>query len=100
MKVVVKDYSVRGRHFVIVKHQDVFCAVEDKYIDENGKLNKALRGVELHPASKLEDCLNYVKDYVEVEYLVSQGHSRAEAFCIYWDRMDMLAQVEEVVGRD
>lgn len=99
MKVVVQDFSIRGKHFVLVKHQNVYCAIEDKYITD-GKINKRLNGLEMHVGKTLEECINYTTDYAEVEYLVEQGYSRAEAFCKYWDRMDMLVQMEELIGRD
>lgn len=99
MKVVVKDFSIRGKHFVIVKHQDLYCAIEDKYITD-GKVNKRLNGGEMHAGQTLEDCIHFATDYAEVEYLVEQGHTRAEAIAIYWDMLDKLAEIEVIVGKE
>ena len=100
MKIIVKDYSIRGRHFTIVRNDNgMYCAVEDKFI-KNGKTTQVLYANNLHPGATLEDCLNYTKDAVEVDYLVEQGMSRAEAFCTYWGNMEMLDKVKELVGEE
>lgn len=97
MNIIVKDFSIRGRHFTIVKHDKLYCAIEDKYITD-GKINRQLWGPQLHPGETLEDCINSVTDAVEVDYLVEQGHTRAEAFAIYWDMMDNLVMIKELLG--
>lgn len=99
MKTVVKDFSIRGKHFVIVKHQDLYCAIEDKYITD-GKVNKCLNGLEMHAGKTLEDCINFTTDYAEIEYLIGQGHTRAEAVAIYWDMMDKLVEISEIFGEE
>ena len=97
MKTVIKDFSIRGKHFVIVKHQDMYCAIEDKYITD-GKINKQLNGIEMHAGNTLEDCIHFATDYAEVEYLIEQGHTRAEAIAIYWNMLDKLVEIQTVVG--
>ena len=79
---IIKNFVVRDRHFVIVKdEQDFYLAIEDKYIT-NGKLNKTLNGFQMYANKDLNDCLNTCKHQVEIEYLVSEGYSKAEAFAI------------------
>ena len=89
MKVVVKDYSVRDRHFVIVNKEtesgSMYLAIEDKYIDADGKLNTALNGLQMHASKDLNMCLNTTKDAVEVDYLVSTGMTRKQALDTYWE---------------
>lgn len=99
MKTVIKDFSIRGKHFVIVKHQDMYCAIEDKYITD-GKINKCLNGAEMHAGQTLEDCIHFTTDYAEIEYLREQGHTRAEAIAIYWNMLDRLAEIQVIVGND
>ena len=82
IKVIVKDFSVRDRHFVIVRdvHSYRYFAVEDKYIGADGRLVKELCGAHLFPSMDLDGCLKLVRDCVEIEYLESQGVDRAAAF--------------------
>ena len=79
---IIKNFVVRDRHFVVVKNEDsIYLAIEDKHIT-NGKLNKALNGFQMYASKDLNDCLTTCKHQVEIEYLVSQGKSKAEAFAI------------------
>lgn len=71
---------VRGRQFFIVRNADGFyLAVEDKYIDKNGKCKQALNGLQMHAAKDLNNCIDTTKMCVEVDYLEAQGMSRNEA---------------------
>ena len=82
MKAIVKSYIVRDRHFTIVHDQDHYLAIEDKYIDKNGRLTQALNGFQMYASQTLEGCMKHVTDCVENDYLIAQGFSKAEAFCI------------------
>lgn len=65
---------VRNRKFYIVKNEDgLYLSIEDKYVDENGKLNTTLNGITMKANKDLEDCIKQTKDQVEVDYLVSTG---------------------------
>ena len=67
MKVITK-LIYRDRTFLIVSNAGYYMAVEDKYIDENGKTNKNLNGLELHADDTLLGCKNKVKMSVEYDY--------------------------------
>jgi hypothetical protein len=90
-KSIVKEFIVRGRHFTIVKQDDFYCAIEDKYIDADGRLNTKLNGLQMHASKDLNMCLNTTKDCVEVDYLVKQGMSRDEALTMYWKKLGFIA---------
>lgn len=100
MKIMIKDFSIRGRHFTIVhsREHNMYLAIEDKYINEDGRLNTKLNGLQMHAGKTMDECINYVTDMVEVEYLVSQGHTKAEAMCIYWNMMDNLVMMEHLLN--
>ena len=77
---IIKNFVVRNRNFTVVKNeQDFYCAIEDKYITD-GRLNRQLNGFQMYASKDLNDCLNTCKTQVEVEYLVSNGYTKAEAF--------------------
>ena len=88
--VVVKEFIVRDRKFTIVKQDDFFLAIEDKYITD-GKVNTQLNGLQMHASKDLNDCLNTTKDCVEVDYLIQQGMSRDEALMTYWRALGFIA---------
>lgn len=89
MTIVTNDYVVRGRHFTIVKETEghfagFYHAIEDKYITD-GRLNKTLNGAQLHASKELNTCLNNTRNSVEIDYLIEQGYSKAEAFAKVFD---------------
>ena len=95
-EVIIKNYVVRDRHFTIVLDGGLYQAIEDKYIDENGRLTKTLYGHQTFANEDLNMCLNNTKNMVEIDYLVSRGHSKAEAFGMVFNligKVDM-AQLE------
>lgn len=47
----ITKYHVNDRTFYIIKKDEFYLAIEDKYIDENGKINKRLNGMQMN-ASK------------------------------------------------
>lgn len=83
---IIKNFVVRDRNFVIVQNeQGFYLAIEDKYIDKNGKLNKTLNGFQMYANMDLNDCLNTCRRQVEIEYYEAQGKSKAEAFAIVFN---------------
>lgn len=100
MTTIIKKVTIRDRHFTIVRNSDGFyCGIEDKYIDEDGRLNKTLNGFQMRANKVLSECIKGLTDEVNMDYLVSHGHTRAEAFCIVFDCMDMLDMVTETLAR-
>ena len=80
VKVVVKDFVVMDRHFVICKRADGwYLAIEDKYIDENGRLNTALNGLQMNAGRTLDKCLETCKNNVMFEYYRKKGLSDVDA---------------------
>lgn len=94
---IIKNFVVRDRYFTIVKNEDDFyLAIEDKYIDANGRLNTTLNGFQMYANKDLNDCLNTCKNQVEIEYLEAQGYTKAEAFGIVFgipaDKLEILVK--------
>ena len=71
---------VRDREFYIVKIDDYYCAIEDKYLDENGVVNQKLNGLQMHAEKTMEQCIKAVQDSVEIDYLMDNGYSMEQAF--------------------
>jgi hypothetical protein len=67
MKAITK-LTYRDRTFLIVSYERYYMAIEEKYIDENGKTNKALNGLELHVDDTILGCKNKAKMSVEYDY--------------------------------
>ena len=98
-KVVVKKYIVRNRQFVIVENEEGFyLAIEDKYINADGKLNTKLNGIQMCASKELNECLGRCKDHVEIDCLISHGYSKAEAFAKMFNMEDRLDGLKEVFG--
>lgn len=77
---IIKNFVVRNRNFTIVRNEDGwYLAIEDKYIT-NGKLNTTLNGFQMYASKDLNDCLDTCQKQIEIEYLISQGFTKAEAF--------------------
>lgn len=92
---IIKVFAVRGRHFNIVKNEEGFyLAIEDKYIT-NGKINTTLNGFEMNADKNLDSCLKGCKNKVDLEYYISQGYSKAEAFAKTFD-IPMSSEVEKL----
>ena len=95
-KVIIRNFIVRDRNFTIVQnHQGFYCAIEDKYINADGRINTVLNGFQMNASKDLDDCLTGTKNMVEIDYLVSKGHSKAEAFAILFNMMDKLPELEK-----
>lgn len=79
---IIKNFVARDRHFTIVQNEEGFyLAIEDKHIDSNGCLNKALNGFQMFANKDLNGCLTTCKNQIEIDYLIdSEGYSKAEAF--------------------
>lgn len=92
--VVIKNYIVRNRRFVIAKDEEGYMAIEDKYITD-GKLNTPLRRYQVFAEDDLNECLKRVTRSVELAHLEAEGHSRAEAFAIVFGMMDKLPELEK-----
>ena len=83
MKGIIRDLEVRNRHFVVIQNDDGFyLAIEDKYLDERGRLTKTLNGGQMCASKDLKTCLTSVRDRVEIDYLLDMGATKAEAFSI------------------
>lgn len=94
-RTVVKNYVVRDRHFVIVQDENGwYLAVEDRYIGDDGKLIQALNGFNTHANKNLDACLTNTRDYVEADYLVGQGYTKAEALAKVFGLEDKLDELK------
>lgn len=99
MKTIINDFIYRDRHFTIVKHENHYCAIEDKYIDENGKLKQVLHGGQMYASTILGSCLEHVKQCLDIEYYESIGFTRAEAFAQVFNLPEeMIGQLEAVLA--
>lgn len=93
MRTVIKDFMVRAERFVIVQNDEGFyLAINKKYIDADGKLTRQLNGIQMHANKNLNDCLNSTMDACKIDYYVSQGMSREEAFQKWYTELELQVQ--------
>ena len=82
MKTVVKDFTYRGRHYVIVNDGKYYMTVERTHIGEDGRLTKELHyGDGLHTNETLDGCIADTKADLDVKHYISEGMSKGEAYC-------------------
>ena len=70
----------KNRKFYIVETENhLYLSIEDKYVDENGKLNKQLNGITMNANKYLPECIQETKMQVDVDELVANGMEINEA---------------------
>lgn len=85
MKTLVKDFSYRGRHYSIVTDGKFFMTVEHKFISDDGHLTKELHFHDLHTSKSMEELIKVTKQDLDIEYYLSIGMTKAEAFAKVMD---------------
>lgn len=90
-KTIVKNYIYRNRTFVIVYNDELveghpyYLAIEDKYIDESGRLNKGLNLVEMNAGDTFKDCEERLRNRCDLDYYMSQGADKYEAMAMVFN---------------
>lgn len=80
MNTVIKRIQILGEKFVIVRNEDGwYLAINTKYIDEDGKLNKPLNGLQMHANKDLKQCVQTTITCVEFKALTDAGFTVEEA---------------------
>ena len=97
MHTVINHYETRGRVFTIVNDQGKFLAIDNKYLDEEGRTKVSLNGFQMHAADTLKDCIENANRACWMEDLMSEGFSKAEAFCTV-NGMECTDQIRELFG--
>ena len=80
----IATYIESGRTFEICKAEglgdaDGYWAIEDKDIDESGRLKRQLNGISGHHSSSVAEAIQKVSNMVRCDALVAQGMDRMEA---------------------
>lgn len=88
----VTELVAEGTKFYIVKRTDIhpgtsevrilYCAIDEKYVDENGCLNKELNGLQMHARKTLDECINEVISVQKAKKLMEQGVDEMDAIMI------------------
>ena len=80
MNTVIKKIQARDEKFVIVHNEEGwYLAINTKYIDADGKLNRQLNGLQMFANKELKQTVRTVLMSVEVDYLMSTGMTDTEA---------------------
>ena len=79
MKIIVNNYLYKNRNFTIVKHENHYCAIEDKYIGEDGRLNTPLNGLQMFASQTMNGCIEHLTQTIDIDELIASGCSKAEA---------------------
>lgn len=70
----ITTLNTEGRKFYIVQNDDGFyCAIEDKFVDENGKLTQKLNGLQMNANKNVADCINQTMSKCRIDTLVKNG---------------------------
>lgn len=76
----VTTYTELGRSFVIARDDEgFFWAIEDKYIDGNGKLKKSINGLEGHRGETMEWTISTLSNEIQTVDLVKKGWHPVQA---------------------
>lgn len=78
----ITTYHTHERTFEIVKLQGMYCAIEDKYIDADGRVNTRLNGLQMKASDTLAKCLEQVKQGCEYERLLAAGEDKDVAIFV------------------
>ena len=83
MKVLVNGFNYKGRKFVIgERHSDgILVAIEDKFIDKDGKLTQTLYGFSLlvdRNKNTIPDIINRIYEKVDFEEFMEQQNPQTE----------------------
>ncbi len=98
MKTVTKDFTYRGRHFAIIKHEGHYCAIDYKFIDSSGKLTKELHGGQMFASKDLPQCMENIKNALDLEHYVGQGMTKGEAMCKVFNLpIEMAGKLNDVI---
>lgn len=69
----ITELIARDRKFHIVFKDGYYMAVDDKYLDKDGKLTRALNGLQMNASKSLETTIDTTRKQVEVDHLVDNG---------------------------
>lgn len=98
MKAIIKNFEYRGRRFVIVEHMNHYCAIEDKYINPDGKLNTGLNGLQMYASRELKDCIESVQQGLDIEHWREVGYTKAQAIAkVFGLTEDMVKKLEQII---
>ena len=70
---VVTKLVTDSRLFYIVRNGEFYCAIEDKELDEHGRLKRSLNGLQMYADRELAKCLQRVTDAVQIEKLMTES---------------------------
>ena len=74
--VIVKTFEYKNRRFTIVRHESgMFMAIDNNYIDENGRLTRTVRGGH----RTIEECITATMYLVNYESFKALGLTDMQA---------------------
>ena len=80
INVIISRFEYKGEAFkIIFKEQDgVYCAVNYKYLDSEGRTTRELNGLQMNAHKTLNGCLNLTKISVDIKEMKQNGASEQE----------------------
>lgn len=78
MKMITK-LVVGDRGFFLVKHMDHYCAIDEKYVDADGRINTPLNGLMMMADRDLDKCITKVRRQVAIDELIAKGMPELDA---------------------
>lgn len=87
MKVLVREFSCRGRVFTIIKGDDGYTkAIDHKYLDSEGRLTQTLNGLQMYVDTKdqsLGSMLERIQFQLELDdYIAESGIDKDDDYAL------------------
>lgn len=77
----VTTYYESEREFIILQDEyNKFWAIEDKYIDDNGRLTQEINGITGLRSDTVAEAIEKAHQRIVYQGLIAQGYSMEEAF--------------------
>ena len=76
---IITAIKSRDRKFYVVLFEGYYCAIEDTYLDGEGRLNSTLNGIQMLASDTKDECISRVMSKIEIEHLVDLGVDPLEA---------------------
>lgn len=76
----ITTYIESGRTFHICRDENGYWGIEDKHIDENGKLKVKLNGISGHLKDSVAECIQSISFQIKLDDLIAQGYDMNTAF--------------------
>jgi hypothetical protein len=76
----ITTLHVEGHAFEIVYYKNYYCAIDHKYIDDDGRLTQQLNGLQTFASKTKQECIDRACKYIQIEQMQNEGFTFEDAF--------------------